>query len=258
VTRRYLSTGWFGRLPSSPTGAVAARSFSYWLRDPRYRTVFAVLPILPIAILGAFAVAGVPFAYGVLVPLPIMVLVLAWSTVHNDVAYDSTAVWTHLAARTGGTQDRVGRIIPVLVFGVILIGVGVPLTAWGHGDPEVVPALLGVCLALLLGGLGVSSISSARFPYPAPRPGDPASQQPQIAGSAGAIAQGFSVLVILLIATPALVSSGLWFANGGEWNWIALLMGAVSGVLVLVLGTRGGAAAFDSRAPELLAFAVRH
>ena len=60
VTRRWLSTGWFGRLPSTPTGAVAARSFSYWLRDPRYRTVFAVLPILPIAILGAFAVAGVP------------------------------------------------------------------------------------------------------------------------------------------------------------------------------------------------------
>ena len=39
MTRRSLSTGWFGRLPSSPTGAVAARSFSYWLRDPRYRTV---------------------------------------------------------------------------------------------------------------------------------------------------------------------------------------------------------------------------
>ncbi len=141
---------------------------------PRYRTVFAVLPILPIAILGAFAVAGVPFQYGVLVPLPIMVLVLAWSTMHNDVAYDSTAVWTHLAARTRGAHDRVGRMIPVLVFGVVLLGIGVPLTAWGYGDPEIVPALLGVCLALLLGGLGVSSVSSALFPYPAPRPGDSA------------------------------------------------------------------------------------
>jgi ABC-2 type transport system permease protein len=258
VTRRWLSTGWFGRLPSTPTGAVAARSFSYWLRDPRYRTVFAVLPILPLAILGAFAVAGVPFQYGVLVPLPIMVLVLAWSTMHNDVSYDSTAVWTHLAARTRGAQDRVGRMIPVLVFGVILLGIGVPLTAWGYGDPEIVPALLGVCLALLLGGLGVSSVSSALFPYPAPRPGDSASQQPQIAGGAGGVAQGFSVLAILLVATPALVSSGIWFAEGGAWNWIALLIGAVSGVLILVLGVRGGALSFDRRAPELLAFAVRH
>jgi len=167
-------------------------------------------------------------------------------------------VWTHLAARTSGAQDRVGRMIPVLVFGVILLAVGVPLTAWGHGDPEIAPALLGVCLALLLGGLGVSSVSSARFPYPAPRPGDSASQQPQIASGAGGVTQGFTVLVILLIATPALVSSGLWFAEGGSWNWIALLIGAVSGVLVLVLGVRGGAASFDRRAPELLAFAVRH
>jgi ABC-2 type transport system permease protein len=258
VTRRWLSTGWFGRLPSSPTGAVAARSFSYWLRDPRYRTVFAVLPLLPILILGSFAVAGVPFSYAVLVPLPIMVLVVAWSTAHNDVAYDSTAVWTHLAARTRGAHDRVGRVIPVLVFGVLLIGIGVPLTAWGHGDAGVVPALLGVCLALLLGGLGVSSVTSARFPYPAPRPGDSASQQPQIVGGTGGMTQGFSVLFILLVATPALVSSGLWFAEGGTWNWIALLIGAVSGVLVLVLGIRGGAAIFDRRAPELLAFAVRH
>jgi ABC-2 type transport system permease protein len=178
--------------------------------------------------------------------------------VHNDVAYDSTALWTHLAARTGGVQDRVGRIIPVLVFGVILIGIGVPLTAWGHGDAEIVPALIGVCLALLLGGLGVSSALSARFPYPAPRPGDPAFQQPQIAGSSGGALQAFSILLILLGATPALVSSGLWFANGGAWSWIALLVGAVSGVLILVLGTRGGAASFDRRAPELLAYAVRH
>jgi ABC-2 type transport system permease protein len=177
---------------------------------------------------------------------------------HNDVSYDSTAVWTHLAARTRGAQDRVGRMIPVLFFGVILLGIGVPLTAWGYGDPEILPALLGVCLALLLGGLGVSSVSSALFPYPAPRPGDSASQQPQIAGGAGGVAQGFSVLAILLVATPALVSSGIWFAEGGAWNWIALLIGAVSGVLILVLGVRGGALSFDRRAPELLAFAVRH
>ena len=54
------------------------------------------------------------------------------------------------------------------------------------------------------------------------------------------------------------MSSGIWFADGGSWNWIALLIGAVSGVLVLVLGVRGGALRFDHRAPELLAFAVRH
>jgi ABC-2 type transport system permease protein len=258
VTRRSVSTGWFGRLPSSPTGAVAARSFSYWLRDPRYRTVFALIPLLPVVILGAFAVGGIPFQYAVLVPLPIMITVLSWSTIHNDVAYDSTAVWSHLAARTRGVEDRVGRIVPVLVFGVLLIGIGVPLTAWGYGSADIAPALLGVCLALLLGGIGVSSLVSARFPYPAPRPGDGAFQQPQMTGTQGGWTQALSLLLVIAIATPALVSSGFWFTAGGDWNWIALLMGAVAGVLVLVLGVRAGGRAFDNRGPELLAFAVRH
>ena len=92
-----------------------------------------------------------------------------------------------------------------------------------------------------------------------PRPGDPPFQQPQIAGSSGGATQGFSILLILLVAAPALISSGAVVRESASpWNWIALLIGAVSGVLVLVLGARGGAASFDRRAPELLAFAVRH
>ena len=124
---------------------------------------------------------------------------------HNDVAYDSTAVWTHLAARTRGAQDRVGRMIPVLVFGVILLGIGVPLTAWGYGDPEIVPALLGVCLALLLGGLGVSSV--ALGPLPLSGAAARATRRPAAAGRGrpGGVAQGFSVFGILLVATPAIV-----------------------------------------------------
>src|SRR5690606_40751042 len=52
----------------------------------------------------------------------------------------------------------------------------------------------------LLAGVGVSSVVSARSPYPATRPGDPAWRQPQVAGASGGGVQGGSLLVILLIA----------------------------------------------------------
>jgi ABC-2 type transport system permease protein len=259
VERRGGTPGWFRPLPSTPTGAIAARSFTYWIRDPRYRAVIGFLPFVPIVVLGASFIGGFPLAWASLLPLPIMVTLLALATTHNDVAYDSTAVWTHVAAQTHGSHDRIGRLIPVVVLGAILIAVGTPLTAWGHGDAEVVPAVLGVNVALLLGGVGVSSGLSARFPYAAPRPGDPAFQQPQVQGSTGSGAQALAVLCTLVVAAPATVLAILWLVNPDfPWNWIALLVGVQAGLIALFIGIRAGGGAFDRRSPELLAFTMRH
>lgn len=251
--------GWFRRLPSTPLGAVAARSFIYWMRDPRYRSALIVLPVVPAVTLLAMWVAGIPSPIAVLVPLPIVVLLIAWGTLHNDVAYDSTAVWSHLAAQISGVQDRVGRMLPVLALGVPVILVGVPLTALGHGDALIVPALFGVTAALLLGGLGVSSLLSVRFPYPATRPGDAPFQQPQVPGASGADAQVGSILLILLVAAPATTAMVLHLAGvAGPWTWVALVAGLVAGLGMLLIGIRSGGAAFDRRGPELLEFATRN
>ncbi len=43
--------GCFGLFPATPTGAVAARSLSYWLRDPRYAGSLVVVPLLPVLLL---------------------------------------------------------------------------------------------------------------------------------------------------------------------------------------------------------------
>jgi ABC-2 type transport system permease protein len=251
--------GWFGVLPSTPDGAVTARSFTYWIRDPRYRTVVATLPVIPILMVLALWVAGVPVEVSILVPLPVMVLVLAWSTTHNDVAYDNTAVWQHIATGTRGLDDRLGRLWPPLVFGAVLVLVGAPLTAWIHGDWRILPAVFGVSIAVLLAGVGVGSGLSARLPYVAPRPGDGAFRSPQVAGASGGGAQGISVLLIVLTTLPALLASALWLAGvPGPWNWIALLAGVVVGAVCLVLGVIGGSRAFDRRGPELLAFTMRN
>lgn len=259
VERRGGTPGWFRRLPSTPTGAIAARSFTYWLRDPRYRAVLGFLPFVPIVIAVAAFIAGFPVAWASLLPLPFMIVLLAASTTHNDIAYDHTAVWTHVAAQTRGTHDRVGRIIPPIVLGTALILVGTPLTALLHGDARIVPAVLGVAISLLLGGVGVASGISSRFPYAAPRPGDPAFQQPQVQGSSGSGAQALALLSTLIVGAPAIVAGVLWLIDQSlPWNWISLLLGVQAGLIALFIGIRAGGATFDRRSPELLAFTMRH
>ncbi|AYF98695.1 hypothetical protein [Protaetiibacter intestinalis] len=256
--RRTRVPGWFAHFPATPAGAIAARSVTYWMRDPRYRAVFTVLPAVPILMLLVCWVGGVPAQAAVLVPLPVMTLLLSWSTLHNDVAYDNTAVWQHVAAQTPGVDDRRGRSVPVLAWGALLLLVGIPLTVWGFGDLSLAAPLTGVCVALLLGGVGVGSAYSARFPYPATRPGDPAWQAPQVAGSQGGVAQSMSVFLVLLVAVPPFAAAVMWWIEGGWWGWVALAAGVASGVVVYVVGTRGGGASFDKRAPELLAFTQRN
>jgi ABC-2 type transport system permease protein len=259
VERRGGTPGWFRRTPSTPAGAIAARSITYWVRDPRYRAVLGFLPFVPIVIILASWIGGIPLTWAALLPLPVMLILVAVSTTHNDIAYDSTAVWTHVAAQTRGTHDRVGRLVPPLALGGILLLAGTPLTAWGNGDARIIPVVLGAGIALLLGGAGVASGISSRFPYAAPRPGDPAFQQPQVQGSTGSGAQALALFGTLLVGAPAIAAGVMWLIDQTvPWNWISLLVGVWSGLIALFVGIRAGGGAWDRRGPELLAFTMRH
>ena len=259
VERRGGTPGWFRRLPSTPTGAIAARSFTYWIRDPRYRAVLGFLPFVPIVIIVVSLISGFPILWSSLLPLPFMVLLVAVATTHNDIAYDSTAVWTHVAAQTRGVDDRLGRLVPPIAAGAILILIGTPLTVLGHGDVRIVPVVLGVTVALLLGGVGVASAVSAQLPYAAPRPGDPAFQQPQVQGSSGAGAQAIALLATIVVSGPAIFAGVMWLIDPSiPWNWVSLFLGVLAGIAALLIGVRAGGAIFDRRGPELLAFTMRH
>jgi ABC-2 type transport system permease protein len=145
------------------------------------------------------------------------------------------------------------------VGGIILILVGTPLTLLGHPDLRIIPVVTGVSLALLLGGLGVSSGISARMPYAAPRPGDPAFQQPQVQGSTGSGAQALALFGTLLVGAPSIAAGVMWLTDQTTpWNWISLLVGVWAGLIVLFIGIRTGGGAWDRRGPELLAFTMRH
>ncbi len=74
--------------------------------------------------------------------------------------------------------------MPVLLIGIPILAVTLPLAVVAHGRWAIFPAMVGVCAALFLAGLGLSSISSVVAPYAVSRPGDSPFQQPQRTGSA--------------------------------------------------------------------------
>lgn len=247
--------GWFDLVPATPSGVIAARSLLYWVRDTRYRLVVLALPVAPVVMMLAFAIAGAPLPPLWLVPLPVLALFLGWFA-HNDVAYDHTAVWVHVASPIGGAADRWGRCVPLLLLGVPMVLILAPLFSLWSGVEGVLPALLGVSLGLLLTGLGVSSVSSAISAYPAARPGAGPFDQPPMLGARAGWSQAIAMLVILLVMMPALWVAW-WGLTDAAWFAVAGVAGAATGFGILLMGIVIGGRAFRHRAPELLDLAQR-
>ncbi|MFV0435634.1 MAG: hypothetical protein ACK5LO_16875 [Leucobacter sp.] len=245
--------GWFERFPARPSQVIAARELTYWSRDPRYRVALFAIPIAPVFMLIAFWVAGADPRALALVPLPVILLLLAWSQ-HNDVAMDSTAIWTHVASGTKGRADRAGRLAPVMMIGIPLALIGSSVTVTILGEWRVLPAVVGMNVAVLLVTSGVTSVFSALMPYPTTRPGDSPFAQPQWSGSGSGVAQSLSMVVAIALSVPP-----VWFAimafTDVEFmqNIWALVFGIGYGLVVLVLGILIGGWLFDRSGPELIA-----
>jgi ABC-2 type transport system permease protein len=255
--RGYSGLGWFGRTPSTPFGAVAARSITYWIRDARYRTALIAIPAAPLVFAIILAVAGVPLNLLALIPIPVMCLFLSWS-VHNDVSYDNSAIWLHVASNTAGWADRLGRTIPALIIGIPLVFVGSPLFSALYGDHGILPSMIGVSFCILFAGLGLSSVISARFPYASVRPGDSPFAQPQAAGTSAGLIQSMAFVLTLVFSAPPVYFATRGMLDGGSWAGLSLLVGIGFGLLVFAGGVAWGGAIFSKRAPELLAFTLRN
>ncbi|GAA2586938.1 hypothetical protein [Microbacterium binotii] len=247
--------GWFSVLPGTAGGAIAARSLTYWLRDRRYGVNVLVVPVAALLTTIPLLVAGVPAEYVALVPVPIIALFFGWLP-HNDVAYDSTAVWMHVASGVRGISDRVGRLVPILLIAVPTFAVAVPVAVAIHGRWAHLPALAGVTISLFLSGLGLSSIASAAAPYAVSRPGDSPFQQPQRTGSAGILSQALVMLGALAVSVPTLWWAWLAVSGDPSFGLAALVGGAATGVVVLGVGLAVGSRVFERRESELMEFAA--
>ncbi len=255
-SKAYNGIGWFDRMPHNPSGAIAARSITYWTRDARYWVSLIMIPVLPVILILVLGVGGVSTELLALLPVPVMSLFLGW-TIHNDVAYDNTAIWLHVASGTRGISDRLGRLFPALVLGIIVIGLGTGISMLLHKEWTAMPSLLGVSTCLFLAGLGFGSYTSARFPYPVTKPGDSPFAQPQASGTSAALVQSLTLFGTLVLASPAVVFAVMGFMIDTKWHMAALIAGCSLGLITLVIGVLVGARTFERRGPEMLAAALR-
>jgi len=143
----------------------------------------------------------------------------------------------------------------VLLVGVPLLALAIPVATLLHGRWAVLPALTGVCAALFLSGLGLSSISSVVAPYAVSRPGESPFQQPQRTGANGAIAQGSVMAGALVLSAPVLWCGWLALQGDTEAANTALWGGLAIGFGVLIVGIGIGAIVFERRGGRLMEFA---
>jgi ABC-2 type transport system permease protein len=252
--REHRGLGWFGVAPGTPGGAVAARSLLYWFRDRRYLMNLLIIPIAAAVTMVPLLIAGVPPQIVALVPVPFVALFLGWLP-HNDLAYDSTAVWMHIASGLRGASDRIGRLVPPLLIGLPFLAIAIPISISLYGRWALLPAMVGACAALFLSGLGLSSIASVVAPYAVSRPGESPFQQPQRTTAAGGIAQGVVLVGAIVVSAPVLWWSFVAIGGDPEFAMAALWGGLLIGVFVLVAGVLVGSAVYERSTGRLMEFA---
>jgi ABC-2 type transport system permease protein len=141
----------------------------------------------------------------------------------------------------------------MLTFGipaVVIVSIG--STAF-EGDWLPAPGLLGLSLGMLLSGAAVCSVTSARFVFPVPEPGDnPFRSRPGSNISLlGPTFAAWGVIAVLCLPEIVLLIVSL-VTREAIWGWLGLAAGIVLGAVLLVVGVRVGGRVLDARAPELL------
>lgn len=243
--------GMLGMVPAVPAAAVMARCLTYWIKDPRYSGSLAVIPLLPLVLYFQGLQNG-DFGGLVILP-PLVAFILAWS-ISADVSYDNTAFALHLAAGVSGTADRLGRVLACLAFALPVVLAFAVWQAALNGSWTGLPGLLGLSLGILLTGLGLSSVVSARYTVAAPVPGDSPFKKPpgNVAQTLAVQFIGMAVLGILVLPETALLAAELRSGNHAL-GWTNLAVGPLLGLALLAGGVRLGGTWLDKRGPELLA-----
>ncbi|ALC98792.1 transporter [Actinomyces sp. oral taxon 414] len=254
------------RIMPSPAAAVAARCLRYWRTDPRYLVqviTLVVMPVLtPVMIaLGrasAIDVGETSLAPGrasaVLLAAPALAALLCGWGLHNDLAFDSTALWTQVSASVRGRDDRLGRLAAAALWqGPVIVVLALVGGVW-TGLWHALPAVGGLSAAIYGCALAWSSLTSALLPYEANAPGD-SPMKSRTSGTAflAALVQMVGMGVICLAAAPVVAGfTAAALAGAWDWGWPLLAGGALWGAGAAWAGAVVGGRLLDSRGVRIL------
>lgn len=240
-----------GARHSGATAAVRARLLKYWFSDPRYLAnligVFA-FPVIFFALV--MPVLGLDPRWSFLAPI-LLAASIGWGR-HNDVAYDSSALWLDVVSGRLGASVMRGRISAVVAWALPATVVSCfAVLAWS-GLWALGPALLSASVGVLLLTLAVSAMSSVLFPYRAPAPGEnPLGAEVGSVG-AGLLAQLVSSMTTVVLLPLLVAPLVLALTVDVRWGWLTVAAGLVIGPGAYLLGLRGAGRIYDARSGKLL------
>lgn len=243
--------GVLGAVPSTPAGAIGARSLIYWARDARFARQLVLVPMMPALL---FLLASLVHENWLVFLAAPVVAGLLPLTLFAVISYDGTAYALHLSAGVRGIDDRAGRGAALLAFAlpailvIAIVSLGV-LGAWAE-----LPAVFGISLGVLLSGLAVVSVSSASIVVPVARAG----RNPFVAQAGSGMTSILGSYAVtgatLALAAPELALGIAALAlHSVPLGWFALSLGILWGAGSLVLGVRIGGRILDRTGPALLA-----
>ena len=261
---------WHRRLEGimpSPAAAVAARCLRYWRADPRYLVQAISLVIMPVLLAVMIALGRTSIvdagetaslapgrAPAVLLAAPVLAALLSGWGLHNDLAFDSTALWTQVSASVRGRDDRLGRIVAAAlwqtpVIAVLALGGGAWTGLW-----RALPAVGGLSAALYGCALAWSSLTGVLLPYEVNAPGD-SPMKSRTSGTAliAALVQMVGMGVIGLAAAPVIAGFAVMaLAGAWGWGWPFLAAGVLWGAGAAWAGIAVGGRLLDSRGVRIL------
>ena len=246
-----LRTGRAWRRLSPTTTAVVARTARSWRSDPRYVTQVVGAIVLPLSLGGlGMVVAGSAGAWVAGVPV-VLGITIGWGR-HNDLAYDSSAVWLDIVSGVRGGDVVRGRLFGVALWAVPVVLAASVMVALMSSRWHELPAVAATSVGALGAALGVAAVTSVVMPYGVPAPGE--SPFGADAGSIGASLVGQVVssvgtgAVLPFIVGP-LVGAVVW---GGIWWGVAAVLPAVVGAACAWWGAGLAGRLYDAKSGKLV------
>ncbi|WP_062516548.1 hypothetical protein [Demequina gelatinilytica] len=235
------------------TAAVHARLVRAWVSDPRYLSSLVGVMLLPVTFFAlVMPVFDLDPRWAYLVPI-VLAVTIGWGR-HNDVAFDSTALWLDVVSGRLGQAVLRGRLAATASWALpLIVVVALATVAWG-GRWADAPGLLGTCVGVLGVSLGVAALSAVLVPYRAPAPGASPFGSEVGAVGAGLVAQLVSTLVLVLLVPFVVVPFVVALvAEAPGWGAAACVLGIITGIGAYAGGVRAAGAVYNARSGRLLA-----